>query len=137
MSAYMVSAEHVRAMLNAGLAQAGDDPLTWQVSDNPYTERTLNRATAEAVGAMLLAQNRRSVDYRYDADELEELYTHGFSSERSPVEILKAIACYEYQASEAPDWDESETRAFCQALRLAMIRRLPGYDEADWGIDTP
>lgn len=53
---------------------------------------------------------------------------------RKPVEILKAISCLEYQSCEHPGWDESEAKAFCDALREQMINALPGYDDAAWGI---
>jgi hypothetical protein len=46
--------------------------------------------------------------------------------------VLAAIAGYEYQACEHDGWRRSETARFCQALRLAMVRRLPGYDQAPW-----
>lgn len=124
----MVPIEHIRAMVNAGLnVECG--PMTWQ------TAGVLQPSTAEQVGAMLLAENQRSVNYRYNEHEIEEPYTHGPSSLRSPVEILFAIACYEYQSCETPDWEQSEAAAFCRVQRLQMIHQLPGYAEAQaWPI---
>lgn len=159
MSTFVVTVEHIRAMVNAGL-EMEYGPLSWKIRSMTEEERErayqpgapwgpeaqeivsrilreLTPATAEAVGAMLLAENRRSVDHRYDEDELEDVYTHAPSSEREPVEILKAIACYEYQSCESPRWDESEAYNFCQALRRDVVRRLYGYDEAEWEIDEP
>ena len=52
----------------------------------------------------------------------------------SPVATLKAIACYEYQSCEIETWEKSNAKAFCDALRDAMIYDLPGYDEAPWEI---
>jgi hypothetical protein len=54
----------------------------------------------------------------------------------TPVEVLKAISCYEYQSCEHPEWEESEAKAFCEALRDLMIGRLPGYDEAAWEVKS-
>ena len=160
MSAFMVPVEHIRAMVNAGLVTRYG-PLSWQTRDLTDTERAhaylagqpwglgasmvfrdawreLTPATAGAVGAILLAENRRSVDYRYREDEIEEVYTHGPSRLRHSVEVLKAIDCYEYQSCETPDWAQSEAHQFCQALRGLLIGQLPGYDEADsWPIQEP
>lgn len=160
MSAFMVPIEHIRAMVNAGLRTEGEGPLSWSVrqltqdeKDRAYepgrpwgpdmqtvyreTRRQLTRETAGRVGAMLLAQNRRSVDFRYDESDIEEPYVHAVSTTpREPVEILKAIGCYEYQSCETPDWEDTEAARFCQALRFHLIRQLPGYEAADaWPID--
>ena len=159
MSAYMVPIEHVRAMVNAGLRNRHHDPLSWAVRELTDEERTrayqpgapsgpemeavahdtrrqLTRETAGTVGAMLLAQNRRSVDYRYDESDIEQPYTHAPSSVRGPAALLKAIDCYEYQSCETPDWEQSEAARFCQELRAHLIRQLPGYNQADtWPIE--
>lgn len=100
------------------------------------TRRQLTRGTAGAVGAMLLGQNRRTVDCRYDESDIEQPYTHAPSSARSPAALLKAIDRYEYQSCETPDWEQSEAARFCQELRAHVIRQLPGYDQADtWPIE--
>ena len=52
----------------------------------------------------------------------------------SPVVILSAIACYEYQSCEHPGWATSEAHDFCHALRIKMIRMLPGYADAPWEV---
>ena len=159
MSAFMVPIEHVRAMVNAGLQNRHHDPLSWSVRQLTEDERArayqpgapwgagidqvvsetrhqLTRDTAGTVGAMLLAQNRRSVDFRYDETDIEDVYLHSRSSERSPAAMLKAIDCYEYQACETPDWEDTEAARFCQALRAHLIRQLPDYDDADtWAIE--
>jgi hypothetical protein len=51
------------------------------------------------------------------------------------VVIAKQIANYEYQSCEHDDWAASEAHAFCRALAEALLRSLPGWDEAPWGID--
>ena len=160
MSAFIVPVEHIRAMVNAGLVSPYG-PLSWHTRDLIEAERerayrsrepwgpdavetvgnvprVLTPATAGAVGAMLLAENRRSVDYRYNEAEIEEVYTHGPSRLRQALEILKAINCYEYQSCETSDWGQSEAYQFCQALRGLLVGQLPGYDEADsWPIQEP
>jgi hypothetical protein len=160
MSAFMVPVEHIRAMVNAGL-QVQYGPMSWPTRTLTDEEQTLayqqgepwgpqasqvwtvvwrqlTPANVDAVGAMLAAQNRRSVDFRYAEEELEDVYTHGPSRTREPVEVLKAIDCYEYQSCETPDWEQTEAHSFCQTLRRQLIHQLPGYDQADtWPIEKP
>lgn len=159
MSAFMLSIEHIRALVNAGL-NLSCGPLEWKRIQPTPEQRarshergkpwgfeafpimqantaSLTPYTAQTVGIMLMAQNRRSVDYRYDETEIEDFYTHAPSSTRTVVELIRAIDCYEYQSSETPDWEDTEAFHFCEALRRALIRELPGWGDAPWGIDTP
>lgn len=156
MSCFEVGSTHIDALLTAGLNVGRYGPLRWYVpsddTEGDYEQgepwgpeaikhyqqrrRELTEETAGMVGAMLVAENRRSVDYRYDEAEEEEPYVfNALQGRPDPVVVLKAIACYEYQACETPDWEESEAYAFCQALRHRMIGALPGYDDADgWEV---
>lgn len=145
MSAYMVDTGHIDALINAGLGlgQPGSNlrwftrPVRSDEGMDVYREvvRELTPETAGRVGAMLLTENRRSVDYRYDEEELEEVYEfHHYVGHFDPVAVLKAIDCYEYQACEHPDWPESEAHSFCDSLRKRAIHALPGYDNAPWGV---
>lgn len=146
-------------MVQAGLAPCRIQgyKLSWYWNGDRHE---LTRLTADRVGQMLLTENVRSVDYRYPggedlpgryvmatlpgfdvevrAPEYLQPYTFTASPHRhwKPVEILKAIDCFEYQSCETDDWRETEAYAFCQALRSRMIDQLPGYDDAPWGIDS-
>lgn len=111
-----------------------------------------DRARASEVGMMLWAENLASIDYRYpDCVETggypgpndftrDSVLGYVFSGSpmlrRSPVAILKAIDCYDYQSCEHPGWVTSEARNFCQALRAKMIGQLPGYRDAQWEIEV-
>jgi hypothetical protein len=155
MSAFMVDTVHIDAMLTAGLHLPArrQSRLTWYWPDlDAATDRgiwtaaelmvhadqrrhELTTDTAGRVGAMLLAENRRSVDHRYDEQELEEPYLFTrLAGTPDPVVVLKAIDCYEYQSCEHPGWRFSEAQPFCQALRALTIGHLPGYDRAPWEI---
>jgi len=156
-SAFEISTNHIRVMINAGLSMSYGNHLEWMV--RPFTEdeaetvfarghawgpgmirvarnifRELNPQSAEAVGAMLAAQNRRSVNFRYDEEEIQPVYQHGPSRSYSPVELLKIIKCYEYQSCETPDWETTEAQNFCAALKDQLIHLLPGWDDAPWAI---
>ena len=159
MSAFTVSSEHVAVLVHAGL-WSPLRPLTWAVptpdgelpiDGNAYNgiipgwrpfsrARQLTAASADAVGQMLLDQNIASVNDTYNDDDLA-IYTHQRprSIHRQPVEILKAISCYRYQADATDNWSTSEAFHFCTVLETATIEKLPGWENAAWAIghDTP
>jgi hypothetical protein len=161
MSAFMQPATHIDALLTAALRlRKNGAPLCWywpNLDDEARSltyqagepwgpgaielandrRRVLTRQSAGRVGAMLLAQNRYSVDFRYAEEEAEEPYLFNeLPGKIDPLIVLKALAGYEYQSCETPDWEESEAFTFCLALRLLCINELPGYDAAKgWSID--
>lgn len=139
-------------LLNAGLQfRPPDEPLHWQRRDFTEEEKrevyrpgvpwgpgwvrlhlslreTLTPETAGRVGAMLLAENQRSVDHLYDEEEWETPYLFQHLSWRpDPVAVLRAIAGYRVQASEHPEWPDSEATRFCAALQTTAISSLPRF----------
>ncbi|HUZ55086.1 MAG TPA: hypothetical protein VMU94_21490 [Streptosporangiaceae bacterium] len=88
--------------------------------------------------AVLLAENRRSVNHRYADDEYQAPYVFTeITGHLDPIAILKAISCYEYQSCEHPGWEASEARSFCEALRRRIIRWLPGTPPQPGRSPTP
>lgn len=160
MSAFVVDKTHIDALVTAGLSgprRYGDMRWLWPElsaederdayeAGQPWGPRAVELAqerthfltdeTAGRVGAMLWAENRASVNHRYDEDEWEPPYEFKrLGGTVDPVIVLKAIACYEYQSCEHPDWERSEAHTFVRALEAKMIRSLPGYDDAPgWDI---
>lgn len=154
MSAFTVSSEHIAVLVHAGL-WSPLRPLTWEVPtptgqlpldatvSNGITagwtsnsqSRQLTAASADAVGQMLLDQNIASVNAAYSDDDLA-IYSHQRprNIHRQPVEILKAITAYRYQASETSNWPDSEAFHFAVVLEAATIERLPGWEDAAWAI---
>jgi hypothetical protein len=54
----------------------------------------------------------------------------------APVVVLKSCDCYEYQACEWREYDnDSHASRIVRDAREAATRRLPGYDDAPWGIE--
>lgn len=150
MSAFVVDQEHLNVLIWAGLSSRFGSPtrrvLSWPIPDPTaypdsvetgpgYHYRRLTRDTAEIVGQILLDQNLRSVNYLYTDDEIN-IYLHRAPQHTTwtAVEILSAIACYEYQACETTDWPQTEAYNICQALQEHMIASLPAYSEAPWEI---
>lgn len=139
MSAYVVAQAHIDYLVLAaveltrphrgyGIRYGGD-----RVTDD----------TADEIGAALLAANIASVNERYPTarelpGSLPAPATYRFDPtglpRLDPVQLLKALDCYEFQSCEPANWRNSEARQFCERLRMAAICELPGYDEATWEI---
>jgi len=140
MSAFIVDAEHIHVLVWAGL-NIRYGPLRWRASDptmpGGHHWRELTADTVDPTGQMLLDANIASVNHRYAENNGPAIYTWRTPRHRrwSPVELLKALNCYDYQASEPDDWEQSQAHAFVQELQGALIGQLPRYDDADtWGI---
>jgi hypothetical protein len=135
MSAFLVELAHIDVLVRAGLSTVLPYDTTLQWLDDVGDRQELTPATAGRTGAMLIAANMASVNYRYTRDDVEPVYLHTDRPFRpDPVVVLKAIACFEYQSCEPPGWHDSEASSFCVNLRARMIHRLPGYDDAPWVI---
>lgn len=170
MSAFLQPKAHIDALLRVALDGPADrgprypgDGWGFSYFYHGNERIDVHRETAERLGAMLVAENVRSLRYRYPDDGMDTLpgpIANGYATDAllgrfdfassarggamvatrartlTAVQALNAIAGYEYQACEHPGWESSEAHAFCNALRLALIRALPGYDDADtWSID--
>jgi len=130
-SAFILSHDHIAYLVNAA--------VTYRVGYSTGTDRQqVTRDTAAAVGAALFAENVASVTYRYDFALTVDPYvaTNASPPATDPVQVLKAVQCYEYQTCEHPGWLDSAARLFCEHLTSAAIGRLPGYEDAAWEI-TP
>lgn len=155
MSAFIVDKRHIDALLTAGLEGNRYGTVLWLApvpkNENAYQHgepggpevaqevdarrRVLSNSTASQVGCMLMAANRKSVNFRYDENKMEDFYEYQrYAGTLTPVQVLKAINCFEYQSCEDPEWENSEAKAFCGALQHHVIGELPGYDEAKWEI---
>lgn len=139
----------IDALLTAGLAFCSDTYLlTWHYPPPTAAEpgtvgraRTLTPATAGRVGAMLLAENTRSVNYLHDEDDWEPVYLlHPLPGTPDPLAVLKAIACLEYQSCEHDGWLDSEARGVLpgaapsghhRTARLPRRRRMANRDPND------
>lgn len=142
MSAFIVSNTHIDALLTAGLCKynGGDgDSVFWNITgvDGETEQRILTPGNVSQVGAMLLAENQRSVNDRYDTDELEPIYEfHKLPGTPEPTTVLNAIRCYRYQSCEHDGWESSEAAQVIGAIESKMIRELCEHDDT-WEITDP
>lgn len=154
MSAYIVSRQHIAFLVEAGLSLHPTQhhrmiSWVWNVNHETGTHdraelRIGDYQRASEVGQMLWDENRRSVRYRYPNDTDDTLpgpidetfeYEHKPMIPRSPinpVDVLKACSGFEYQACEHPEWEQSEAKAYIQALRDNAITSLPGYEDSPY-----
>lgn len=128
MSAFMVPATHINAMVNAAHHYG-------RLADRYYM-----RADDQHLATMLIAQNRASINARYPDTKDNRESEPGAHVEdtieitpmrRMPtrIEAWQLINCYEYQACETDDWPTTRAKRFCDAFRRALVESLPSYAE--------
>ena len=136
MSVFIVSPEHINVLLDAALRYTDEIGMTVYTTDGQAL--AIDRTNRDQVGQMLLDTNAASAGARHE--ETPELYIYSYTTpvrfDWEAVDVLKAISCYEYQACEAPGWERSAARAFCEGLRRAVTPALTGYTAAPWEITT-
>ena len=134
MSAFIVNQNHINALVSAML----DGHMSYWDGHNRVF---VTRHNAEETGRILLAENVRSVNYRYrgeiDDDEKNAAASYRFTQftrRLSPVQLIKAVHCLDYQSSENEDWENSIAWRICQIIIFHATTQLPGYDNARWEI---
>jgi hypothetical protein len=131
MSAWIVFPIHISYLVACALELAPDGFLTFGKG------RLLTPHTRDQIGRLLMDENVRSVQHRYDRDSFEDLpgpvdksgirdYRHiELDIEVDPIVLLKRIDCYAYQSCECPDWEDTDAYAFCQVVRELVEAQLP------------
>lgn len=120
----------------------------FQVSPNhriQWRQQRPNMNDSDDMMAALAFECWRSVRYRYPdgplpgpiAFEDSPVICDGrlrLYKSLTPVQVIKACDCLEYQSCEHPEWEQSEACKLLKAIREAAIGALPGYSEAEWEI---
>lgn len=138
MSAFLVSDKHINTLITyANLDRYGHQ---WKLNDG----RTLDSKDSndlQTAAEILKYENIRSLQARYEdrlePEEKEGAITFRFtpvSPKLGAVQILKACACYDYQACESDDYDQSDAKKIVDSIRYQAINSLPKYEEAEWEI---
>jgi hypothetical protein len=134
MSAFIVSHKHINALVSAML----DAQMSyWDGHNRVY----VTCANADEIGRILIEENVRSVIYRYGGrigdDEKQAATSYRFAHSArpiSPVQLIKAVHCLDYQSCETEDWESSTAWRICQAIISNATGQLPGYEAAAWEI---
>lgn len=144
MSAFMCDFGHIDFLVKA--VRAFDIRLAYiPAAEGPGLDHVDLRSLSNTeLGRLLVGTNLTSMIARYGdgLDESErsmpERYTYRSSSEPlDPVQILKAVACYEYQCCEYDGWSKSLAHDLLQRVQAYAISALPGYASAQWEISRP
>lgn len=97
----------------------------------------LNANNSAEVAKILMDANVKSVNERYN-DETPHEYEFEYlpQARKRPIgNIIGALDCYEYQACEAGDWNESNALEIVQALRKHLLKTIAEQDGTyTWGI---
>ena len=142
----MVSKKHIDVLVAArhpAKPGAGNLP---RPTEDAWAGTVFDHMDDNKLGQMLWDENQKSVDARYSGsrDEVRQTMNVGQKAPRyrfnmpgeklTHVVVLKAIHCYEYQASEHDGWEASAARKYCDELAQVMVKTLPGYKEAPWSL---
>jgi len=155
MSAFIVSHDHIDALLTFARIHRVSYYVPQSICNKPGGTRVdINIQTVTEVGRILLTENERSIYARYpdcrpggngnpgtigeDAAnykyrDFSEL--HRLQKGVQCVWIMNGCRCFDYQACETDDYEESLARSIIEAIRDAAIRALPGTSDAPWEIN--
>jgi hypothetical protein len=130
MSAFVVGNRHIDLLVAAALRWHADDKISYWHAGQWHVG---NETQENELGHILLAENVRSVNHRYEEQDPnpDYIYTWLPTDEINAVLILKACNCYEYQTCETSDWEQTEAHAIVEAIVHKAISHLHGYEEAD------
>lgn len=132
MSTFIVSDNHINAMLSWANMNCMDLVC---LNDKTVLDFSIPE-DLQKMAEVLSETNYHSVNTYYnDHDVLEGNITFVFSYKMlSPVEIIKACQCYDYQCSDLSDYEDSDADRISKTIMNRAIAKLPGYADAKWEI---
>lgn len=129
MSAYLVSKQNIDVLVSGLILHD-----VWI----PTTNKLAKEMDPDVLGRVLWAENVASLIYRYRDDMSDYMFVpeYKFSGvpNLTPGMIAKIMHCYEYQSCEHPTWEQSDAYKIITALAHELLKSLPGYNEAPWGM---
>jgi len=128
MSAFICSDNHISAIVKWATR---NNVSIWY--GNP--SRSLRTGDEQEIVEILYAENVKSVNYRYKGDDPTTGCVYDPTSPiLTPVEVIKLTQSLEYQSCEHPGWETSDAKEILRTIKSEAIRRLPGYELAEWSI---
>ena len=132
MSAYVVDKELIDVLVDAATSDTQHYRMRYFL-DGKY--EYIGREHARTVGQLLVDGNVQGVTDRYPdcgggdlPGPIDAYYTAPYvfmqPQRRTPNQVLDALSEYEYQASDGHNWDDSDARRLCTAIREHMCRKL-------------
>lgn len=136
MSAFVVTDDHINAILTAAAGGPHFDLYVQAASGENRGPIYDLRKDLTDIGRILLGANIASCEHLY-----HDVGSYGTADDfrhspvkTSPLAALKLIQSLEYQSCERDDWNWSLPHRILIALTDVIIRKLPGYDAAPWGM---
>lgn len=134
MSAYVVSTDTIDV-----LVAAAD---RWRVTFMNENQASMHACTyRDEAGQLLLDENVRSVNCRYEQEDAAEKYRYNsIDLDRAAVGmpvavlILQSVRCLRYQSCESPDYYDTRAARFLDSIEKAAINILTGTYDAPWGF---
>ncbi len=132
MSAFLVNDTHIDALLTWAMRPQWQSLSYYRHGD----KRVTFFDNLDTIGQCLINQNYASLNGRYgDTDPAHEYKFTNYFNPLSPVQVIKACDCYNYQACETgEDYWKSEAHEIIDTIRERAIDELPGMDDAAWEI---
>lgn len=146
MSAWVVSTNHINAIVR--FLEAAKPHLFANAGRHIIGGNLPAEEYGNAIGKLLLAENVRSVNHRYNDHARPAKFVYDPAPPPvKPIEALKLIDCLDYQSCERDDWHKSKACLILNALKIDILRGLAGldcptgqkpvqlaYNETPWGI---
>lgn len=90
----------------------------------------------QLIFSKLIRANMESVNDRYEGNTpaMPGHYTPDYHRVLSPVQVIKACNCFDYQACEVENYEETEAAKIIESIRGTAIEKLAGMDDAEWEI---
>lgn len=131
MSAYVVSPDTIDYLVTAS--------RLWRLASDGYLPYDARNLTDNELGQVLLSENVRSVNSRYNETDETPAYEHRpvrFDA-IDAVMVLKSVQCLNYQSCETDDWQSTSAFKVLKAIESGAIAHLRGYSDAPWGWTRP
>ncbi len=130
MSAFIVNEYHISQLIRYGSHR------DVSMCVNGVFDRRMSGKEQELM-AILVKANFESVNHRYEENTpaMPGAYAPDFERVLSPVQVIKACNCYDYQSCEIDNYETTDAAKNIEAIRSRAINALPGYEEAEWEIE--
>jgi hypothetical protein len=127
MSAFLVSQNHINKIVNFVTKY---DKEIFVVA----LPSGLKKLSAQTLGDLLLQANLDSVNFRYREKEKASFTFKRDLEKLSPVALIKAVHCLNYQSCEVDGWIGSDAFLILCAIEKMATQKLQGYEDAEWGL---
>lgn len=131
MSAFLCSENHINTLISYAVS------MDMRFYHNEENHSVL--LDPQGYAQILHSENVRSLEFRYgkDPETPEEIKfkTIKVDQQKDAVKVIKACHCYNYQACETEDYEETEAFSLISKIINNASRNIPGYDSEAWGIE--